>query len=284
MYLAHWNLREEPFQNVTDTRFAYYSDQHREGAARLLYLIRGRKLGGVLVGPYGVGKSMVLELVSQNLTTQPGARMVRFDVPPGGPINILKQIFWSLGEPRAFADMADALDALRSLFITPKTGHGHTVIAIDEAQMLRDDASFELLHLLTNVVIPPRDGQPEAPAFTLILSGHGHLLDALGRQPSLTQRLQLIWKLEPLNEAQTVEYVQSRMRAAGGDIWVFEEPAIHEIARASGGIPRIINNISDVALMMGCATGATRVTRDLVLQAIDDVQPQGLTSMAGGGG
>jgi len=41
MYLAHWNLREEPFQNVADPRFAYLSDQHQEGLARLIYLVKG---------------------------------------------------------------------------------------------------------------------------------------------------------------------------------------------------------------------------------------------------
>ncbi len=36
MYLDYWNLREAPFQNVADARFAYLCEQHHEGLARQL--------------------------------------------------------------------------------------------------------------------------------------------------------------------------------------------------------------------------------------------------------
>ncbi len=278
MYLAHWNLREEPFQNVTDSRFAYLSDQHQEGLARLIYLAKGRKLGGALIGPYGVGKSMVLELLAQNVSTIPNTRFVRFDVPPGGAVGLARQVFWSMETGQAFVDVASVLETVRGLIANPKSGFQHTVLAIDEAQLIRESESLDFLHLLTNFRLTGRPDHPDSPAFTLILAGHEQLGQLISRETALRQRLSMIWHLEPLNERQTIEYVESRMRAAGGDIWVFEEDALAEVAVASGGIPRVINNMCDVALMMGFAMKATKISRPIVLQAIEEVrQPMGIT-------
>ena len=287
MYLAHWNLREEPFQNVTDSRFAYLSDQHQEGLARLIYLAKGRKLGGALIGPYGVGKSMVLEMLSQNVATIPNTRFIRFDVPPGGAGGLARQVFWSLETGRTFEDVASVLETVRGLIANPKAGFQHTVLAIDEAQLIRETDSLDFLHLLTNFRLTGRPDHPDSPAFTLILAGHEQLAQLIARETSLRQRLSMIWHLEPLNERQTVEYVESRMRAAGGDIWVFEEDALAEVAVASGGIPRMINNMCDVALMMGFAMKATKISRSIMLQAIEEVrQPMGIGDGPGpqGGG
>lgn len=273
MYLAHWNLREEPFQNVADPRFAYLSDQHREGLARLLYLVRGHKLGGALTGPYGVGKSMVLELLAESIANLPDTRCIRFDVPPGGPVSLARQVLLSIAPGSKFEDMGSALDTLRDLCGNPKSGFQRTVLAVDEAQLLRGAESFEFLHLLTNLRIPRHADLAEQPAFTLIMAGHEQLNQVLAREPSLRQRLPMLWPLHALDERQTVEYVEFRMRAAGGDIWAFEQDALHEVGRASGGIPRIINNICDVALMMGYALKAPKITRPIMLQAIEEVQP-----------
>ena len=278
MYLAHWNLREEPFQNVTDSRFAYLSDQHQEGLARLIYLVKGRKLGGALIGPYGVGKSMVLELLSQNVAAMPGSRFARFDVPPGGVVGLARQVLWTLESDRPFVDTATVLETVRSTIANPKSGFQHTVVALDEAQLIRDTDSLDFLHLLTNFRLTGRTDHPDSPAFTLILAGHEQLGTLISREAALRQRLSMIWNLEPLNERQTIEYVESRMRAAGGDIWVFEEDALAEVAMASGGVPRMINNMCDVALMMGYAMKATKITRPIVLQAIEEVrQPAALS-------
>ncbi len=268
MYLSHWNLREEPFQNVADPRFAYLSDQHQEGLARLIYTVQGRKLGGALVGPYGVGKSMVLELLHRHIESSGASRIVRMDVPPGGVDTLARQIGRALMPSATFPDVASVLESLRELVGSSRPPFPHTVLAIDEAQLIRDSASLDLLHLLTNMRIPATSGSPDSPAFTIILAGHEQLTSTLAREPALRQRLSMIWQLAPLNERQVMEYVEFRMRAAGGDMWVFDEEALREVAVASAGIPRLINNVCDIALMMGYVMKATKVTRQIVQQAV----------------
>jgi general secretion pathway protein A len=274
MYLEYWNLKQEPFQNVTDVRFAYLSDQHREGLARLVYLVKGRKLGGVLVGPFGVGKSMVLELLAEYMADQPETRFFRFDALPGGVMVLAKQIVEQFQIAPPPSNVAEALTALQRHCQEGRPAFHHAVLMIDEAQMIRDPEAFDFIHLLTNMrTVEKGASEPkEYPAFTVILSGHNRLAEDIRRHESLQQRLQLLWHLEPLNENQTFQYVQHRVHVAGGDIWIFDEAALSEVYRGSRGLPRLINNICDIALLLGQVARVPRIGRDIVLQAIHDVQ------------
>lgn len=271
MYISYWNLRENPFQNIADTRFAYLSNQHKEGLARLLYLVEGHKLGGVLVGPYGVGKSMVLQLIAEKTRERGESQFLHVDATPVGTLGVARQILEFLEYKQPVPDIASALLAIQEIMTDEQSRSKHLALAIDEAQFLRESEAFEFLHLLTNLRIRTKAGGQGESAVTLILSGHLDLLASVRAEPSFCQRMQLAWELEALNEQQTIEYVHHRMRAAGGDIWVFEEDALREVHHASRGLPRQVNNICDISLLLGCASQAAKVNRDLMLQAISEV-------------
>ena len=283
MYAGYWNLRERPFQNVADPRFAYLSDQHKEGLARLLYLVEEQKLGGSLVGPYGVGKSMVIELLAEKVRGRSNTLYVQLDAPPAGALALAKQIVARLGHTAPVYDLAGALDVVQNYFTDGNTAPQHLVLTVDEAQMLRDAAAYEFLHLLSNLRIRRRDGGSGATAVTLLLVGHPDLIQHLAHEPSLAQRFQLFWRLEPLTEQQTIEYIQHRIRAAGGDLWMFDEGAIHTLYTASQGLPRLINNMCDTALLIGCASRADRINDAIMQQAIAEVQSPVLQQAAQGG-
>jgi general secretion pathway protein A len=286
MHFQYWGLRERPFQNSTDTRFAYLSDQHREGLARLLYLVEEQKLGGTLSGPYGVGKSMVMEMLAEKVRNRPGTLYIQLDAPPVNTLAFAKQFLARLGHRQPIDDLAAALDIIQALFAEDNPATRHLVLTIDEAQMLREDASFEFLHLLSNIRVRHRDGTPVDTAITILLAGHHDLLQHMAAEPSLSQRFQFNWRLEPLNDRQVVEYVQHRIRAAGGDIWIFEESALREVYEASQGLPRLINNMCDTAMLIGCAMHASRISGEIMHQAITETQTPSLqpaiTSNPGG--
>jgi general secretion pathway protein A len=272
MYTSYWGLREEPFQNLNDLRYAYLSEQHSEGLARLLYLARGRKQGGVLTGPYGVGKSMILELLGQKIREAGQSRFVRIDAPPGGSAAFVRHLLWALGYDRASPDPAEALQLLGAPCAPSADTPAHTVIAVDEAQMIHDHSTYEFLHLLTNLRATAASGASGFPAFTLLLCGHGELMNALFREQSLCQRLSLVWKLEPLDERQTGEYIHYRMRIAGATREVFEPEAIVAVHATARGLPRLINNICDLALMIGSVMQAPSITREIVNQAVAEME------------
>lgn len=277
MYVHYWNLREKPFQNVTDVRFAYLAEQHQEGLARLIYLAKNQKIGGVLVGPYGVGKSMILELLAQNIRADNNSKYLDISMMPGETMALARRILEFTGHSGEVNDMTGALEALQGTVGNPKAEFPHTVLAIDEAQLIVDTATWQFLHLLTNITAPSKNETPLRNAFTLILCGHVDLTNHLKLYQALAQRMQLVWKLEPLAENQTVEYIQQRIRAAGGDIWVFADDAMRSIHRAAGGLPRLINNLCDTALMLGCAGKLQKITREIAEQAANDTQSALLT-------
>ena len=272
MYVHYWNLREKPFQNVTDARFVYLAEQHQEGLARLIYLAKNQKIGGVLVGPYGVGKSMILELLAQNIRADNNSKYVDISMMPGETMALARRILEFTGHSGKVNDMTGALENLQAMVGNPKNEFPPTVLAIDEAQLIVDTATWQFLHLLTNITAPSMNQNPPRNAFTLILCGHIDLTNHLKLYQALAQRMQLVWKLDPLAENQTVEYIQQRIRAAGGDIWIFSDDAMRAIHRMANGLPRLINNICDTALMLACAGKLQKVTKEIAEQAATDSQ------------
>lgn len=272
MYVNYWNLREKPFQNVTDARFAYLAEQHQEGLARLVYLAKNQKIGGVLVGPYGVGKSMILELLAQNIDADNNSKFLGIEMMPGETMALARRILEFTGYSGRVYDMTGALEAFQGTVGNPKNEFPHTVLAIDEAQLITDTATWQFLHLLTNITAPSQKDAPLRNAFTLILCGHIDLTNHLKLYQALAQRMQLVWKLEPLSENQTVEYIQQRIRAGGGDIWIFSDEAMRAIHHATNGLPRLINNLCDTALMLACAGKLPKVTKEVAEQATAEAQ------------
>lgn len=268
MYLDYWNLREAPFQNIADPRFAYLCDQHHEGLARLVYLVQNRKLGGVLTGPYGVGKSMVLELLGHQLRSEKSVRYIGIDYLPGSTLSFARHLLRLMGFEEAATKILEPMDAV-SYLREHQNKLSHCALTIDEAQCIQNPEVYHFLHLLMNLSLLGKDGSPVAPAFTLILAGYSDMTKLLSQDESLCQRLQMVWKLEPLNSRQILEYVQHRIRVAGGDIWLFDREAI-DVLEKTRGIPRIINNVCDVALMLGFAANVRSIHAKLMRQALEE--------------
>lgn len=271
MYLPYWHLNEKPFQNIPDIRYAFLSVKHREGLARLVYLAETRQHGGVLTGPYGAGKTMILELLAAKLSQKENTLFLKLDVPPNGAHALARQIARKIGFKGTVMEITDTLNALEDFCQSEHGGRMHVVLALDEAHLLREEKGWEFLRLITNLTVRANKDAPPVAAVTLLLAGHDHMVDLLVGDPALVQRLHIIWRLEPLDFTEVIEYVNFRVRTAGGDIWMFEEDALRELYEASGGIPRVVNNICDMALLQGQAANATKVNRDIMRHAIQEL-------------
>lgn len=235
-----------------------------------MYLVQNRKLGGVLTGPYGIGKSMVLELLAQHVRQESSSKYVGLDYLPGPPLGLAREILALMGFEAASREITDAMDCIRILR-REQANLTHTVLAVDEAQNMTDVQAYHFLQLLANIMLVDRQGRTTGSAFTLLLAGHKDLTKLLTQDESLCQRLQVVWNLEPLAIPQMVEYIQHRVRMAGGDIWLFDQAAMDVACTASRGIPRLLNNICDVALMLGFAANVRQINQALMQQAVNDV-------------
>lgn len=169
--------------------------------------------------------------------------------------------------------LPDARDSLKALTdaITERLLEHHrrglsTVLLIDEAQQLSDDA-MEQVRLLTNLETN------EKKLLQIIFVGQPELLEKLA-QPNLRQLAQRItarYHLLPLSLADTAAYVRHRLQRAGAKQLPFTTRAIRALHRYSGGIPRLINTISDRALLGAYARNRLQVDQPTLIAAAREV-------------
>ena len=268
MYTAYWNLRESPFLNVDNEALLYPSPQLQEGVARLYYLIDQERTAGMLTGPYGVGKTYLLSCLVRRAKAL-NLPIIRFDAIPDGSLPMARHILQRLDIKGDTETLADALMLMRARCMeTQKRPLTRHILLIDEAQYLTEKDGLYLVHFLCNLMIETAKGNKNL--FTTILAGTPQVAVSVRNYESLQRRVQLSWSLTPLDERQTIEYVQHHMRSAGGDIWSFSLEALKSVHSYAGGIPRNINNLCDTALMLGFASRASSITPELIrLAAID---------------
>lgn len=148
------------------------------------------------------------------------------------------------------------------------------VVCLDEAQAMPDE-TLEALRLLTNLETEKRK------LLQVILFGQPELDEKLAK-PGLRQvRQRIAWscRLEPYDRDDIAAYVDHRLAVAGYDGEpLFARGAIDALARASGGIPRLINILSHKALMLTYGRGGHQVRAADVRQAAaetDGAEPLG---------
>ena len=125
---------------------------------------------------------------------------------------------------------------------------------IDEAHLLRDAETLEALRLLLNF---ESDGIPQ---LSLILSGQPAMLTQLERASGLGDRIGVRTLLRPFSQEETASYISHRMTAAGATRTIFEPGATDLVHEITQGVPRNINSVCDLALLIGFADGKTSIS------------------------
>jgi len=142
------------------------------------------------------------------------------------------------------------------------------LLVIDEAHAL-PLRLLEEVRMITNLV---RDGQPRV---RLVLAGGSKLEEkfASPKLASFNQRIAARCYLEPFGRDDTIDYVLSRLAAAGGNAdAIFDDGALRAIFQATDGIPRLINQVCDHALVMAFAGGRSQIGATGIEEAWADLQ------------
>jgi general secretion pathway protein A len=118
-------------------------------------------------------------------------------------------------------------------------------VVIDEAHLLRDSGALDAIRLLMNF---QHRGEPLA---FFLLVGQTPLVLAARRNAALDERLAVTCVLNRLSERETTAYIQHRLSAAGAKRAIFEASALRAIYELTHGIPRRVNRLCDLALLVG---------------------------------
>lgn len=249
MYTEYWQLATKPFEPSCDESSVFPFPSQQAALHKLRYAVENRRSAVVLAGPTGSGKSLLIKILESQLGEDVG-KFVQLLFPLMSSRDLLTYLAEEIGAPPADPPLRTVEESLRRLefALDEQARRGkQTVIVIEEAHLLEDSGLLETLRLLTNL-------QPEGqPTLTLLLVGQPALLSALRRNPALEQRLDLKTLIKPLSKAETADYVNHRLNAAGATRPLFSEAALDTLHRLSGGLPRQINRLCDLSLVVGFA-------------------------------
>ncbi len=270
MYEEFWGLTVKPFENTPDPRFLYASSQHEEGLYRLLYAVKEQKGAAMLTGVFGCGKTLLGRTILRELGKDI-YRVVFITNPQLEYIELLMAIAHGLGardlplkKTEVLANVV--LDAISAILENNMKDGKNTVVMIDEAHIIVDKGVWEGLRLLLNFQTDDKF------LLTLLLLGQPELKDNVDSNKQLSQRIAIRCHLTSMVEQDTVKYIRHRLEVAGAKNPIFSDEAIHLIFQKSGGIPRRINHICDLALLTGFGRKIQDIDGKIISEVTKDLE------------
>ncbi len=259
MYQEYWNLTELPFESVPDPRFFYSSADHQRALLQMFYAINTRMGAAVLTGDTGCGKTVVSRMLIHELSSD-RYKIALMNRPDLAPEDFLRDMLEQLGvEDQSNGKLQRALEVQ-----TVKSANAgkYTVVIVDDADAIADDNTLGELQSLFSF---QRNGRF---FLTLLLIGQAGFKDRITGIESLGQQVARQYHLAPFKREETHAYVQTRLKKAGADRSLFDEDALDALYQASNGVPRDINNICDVALLLGFDAKVKTVGEELIEKAV----------------
>ncbi|OQW93903.1 MAG: hypothetical protein BWK79_08685 [Beggiatoa sp. IS2] len=272
MYTAHFGLTAAPFSITPDPQYLYLSECHREALAHLLYGVTEGSGFVLLTGEVGTGKTTLCHCLVNQL---PATADVAFlSNPQVSPLELLATLFDELRLHHAKEyTLKDFIDALHAYLLAAHSVGRQTVLILDEAQNLAPEV-LEQVRLLTNLETTHRR------LLQIILVGQPELQKIIKNKNlrQLAQRITARYHLKPLLWKDTQAYINHRLSVSGVRTPLFTKRAMYQIYRSSHGIPRLINIISDRALLGGFVKGQNPINTTITHKAIREVRGEGVSN------
>lgn len=265
MYTAFYGLREKPFALSPDPRYLYLAGSHREALAHLLYGIEQGEGFISVTGEVGTGKTTLCRTLLERLDGD--TELAFLFNPSRTALELLQSICAEFDLPAEGLARRALMAQLDSFLVEQKRLGRRVLLIIDEAQTLSEN-TLEQVRLLSNLETS------REKLIQILLLGQPELDRKLdGRSlRQLRQRISVRWKLEALTREETRAYVRHRVAiAAGLPKELFSDAALREVHRRTGGIPRLINQLCDRALLAGYASRKTLVRPGLIRAAAREI-------------
>lgn len=267
MYVEHFGLRELPFTLTPNTRFYMNLASHQDAYNLMLVALHCGDGFIKVVGEVGSGKTLLCRKLLNSLDS---AEFISAYIhnPYLNPNEFRCAVASELGIDSRGKTDHDLLQALTQRLI----GYAHqgkrVVLVVDEAQAMPDE-TIEALRLLSN--LETESGK----LFQVVLFGQPELDNKLDKYSlrQLKQRITYSYLLRTLDLDEVSAYINGRMQAAGHEGKpVFNRRTCDFIARASGGVPRLVNILSHKALLAAYGKGDREVAVSSAQRAVHDTE------------
>ena len=265
MYLSYYNLTEKPFQINTDPKFLWQGEKHKEALAMLKYGILDNRGFLFLAGDVGTGKTTLIN----TLINQLGNEIIFAIVPDPGleKIDFFNFIAAAFNFNKRFNSKGEFLVYFSQFLHKAHINNKRILLIIDESQRLTNEL-LEEIRLLSNIE------KQSAKLINIFFVGQNEFIDILLRAENraLKQRITINYRINPLTENETEQYVRHRLKVAGSQKNIFTSKAVHEIFAFSGGYPRLINIVCDHSLLTGYVKGKKAIDAGIVKECAKELK------------
>lgn len=264
LYTGHFGLTERPFTLVPDPSFLFWSKQHKRAFAVLEFGIMSRAPITLITGEIGSGKTTLV----QNLLGQMDGdvRIGLLSNVQGDRGELLQWVLNALSVPFDPDESYVTLFQRFQEYVIGEYAEGRRVVLIiDEAQNLSGEG-LEEMRLLTNI------NANKDELIQLILVGQPELKEIVlsPDMRQLAQRVAASFHLQGMDERTTRAYIRHRLQVAGGTGKEISPKAAGEIFRATRGIPRLVNQLCELALLYAWSSERAQVSITAVRNVLED--------------
>jgi general secretion pathway protein A len=262
MYPQFFGFDKLPFRLRPDMEFLYSGQEYLRARAELIAALGAGPRVGLLSGPPGVGKTLLLEDVLGEIAGQ--FALCRLNLPQVSPAELLEALLMQLGARSAElnADVPRLMAEFAANLGDAGGREGPALLVVDDAHLLSGSTLRILEELLAR-----------APRLKILLAAQscarpgGH--DFAGRIPAALPPHQV--RLQALSGEEAKLYVERRLAVAGaGAKGVFTADAHAAIFQLAGGAARLINVLCDAALHAACMRASGQVSAAEVHLAVQD--------------
>lgn len=218
----------------------------------------------MVTGEVGTGKTTLVQELLETLDDDVLIGLI--SNAQGSRGDLLRWVMNSLNIPHdPDADYVALFQVFQDFVIEQYADGRHVILVIDEAQNLSVEA-LEELRMYTNINARKHE------LLQVILVGQPELRTMV-EQPELrqfAQRVTATYHINPMDLRTTKQYIAHRLICVGGDGEEFTGPAMTRIYEETGGIPRLVNKLCDLALVYASSDGKTKVGTIIIRDLIQD--------------
>ncbi|MBX9883958.1 MAG: AAA family ATPase [Novosphingobium sp.] len=271
MYDRFYQLTGRPFQLTPDPEFYFESGTHRKALSYLGYGLAQGEGFIVITGAVGAGKStlaahLLATIDRQRLTA---AQIVTSRLDGGEMVHMAARAF---GLGVAGHDKASALALIEAFLHEEARAGRRCLLVVDETQNLSIEA-LEELRMLSNFQLGAH------PLLQILLLGQPEFRDLLQTSPRLEQLRQRViatHHLEAMEPGEVGPYVLHRLACVG---WngnpSFDAPVFADLAKATGCLPRRINQVVGRLMLMGALEQKAHIDSSMLAEVIADLERDG---------
>ena len=266
MYTDSFKLKEQPFRLSPDPLFLFLSRAHARAKAYMESTIWFTDGFVVITGDIGAGKTTIIESFLRQLDSD--VVIAQINQTQVTAVEFLQSVLVQFGFSPFKMKKAELIATINSFLIEQYAAGRKVLLVIDEAQNLSLKV-LEEIRLLSGIETT------KEKVMRIILAGQPELNEKLDSPEliQLMQRVRLRFHLGSLSNDDLRAYIRHRLEVAGANgREIFAENTFPEIARYSGGVPRLINTLCDTAMMSAFNDDRDHVTLEDIAAAVAELQ------------